>query len=486
MITRQKTMNRNSRPDRQPCGVAQPRWLLPCIVALLLSGASIRVGLGQEFGHGAALLKETDRVLIGRILRRGDFYEIELGPDSRVSIPTEKVAHVAGSLLELYQFKRSKISQRSIGDHFQLTRWCLSNGLLFQAAEHYSVVQQRNPNHPRVKQLGVELEEQLLRDEDFRRHLGLAPLSTVASDAQPIRIAAKNVGDSKNVVTASAFDGGGTWGLEAGHPQVVQRFTQRVEPILLSRCSQAACHGVQSNNGLRLLEPYGRTHARTTSENLASVLKHIEGSSVAGAQVGDSADGQVPLLQYATRAHGIQPAPAIPFTETQLLQELRDWIDFAHQPVVAAVASGPSPNSNSVATSDQANFAAGAVPLPFPGTGLNPVVPGGVPRQSSGWQSSGWQSSGWQSSGRQSKAWPIDGGRCVYPVPCQRLSRRSAPPYPGRIRCPGSSAQGHFGRSSRCRRRFGPRRSVRSKRVQSQNSQPTLAGIDRPTKIGAD
>ncbi len=365
-------MNNISRPALLRRGSTRPRWLLAWIFAAFLTSAV--TGQGQEFGQGAVLLKETDRVLMGRILQRTDFYEIELAPNSRVSIPADRVAHVAGSLQELYQFKRSRMSQNSIGDHFQLTRWCLSNGLLPQAAEHYSVVEQRNPNHPRVKQLGVELEEQLLHDEAFRKYLGMAPLPPAATVTKPTRIVSKNAATSTAVVTASTFEGD-----SVGYPEIAQRFTQRVEPILLSRCSQAACHGVRSTNALRLIEPYGRTRARTASDNLASVLKLIDGPAGDGTAGDDTAGELAPLLQYATRAHGTQPAPAIAFTEIRLVQELQGWIDFVHHPVVAAVATGPSFDRNSVGPPEQADVAAGSIPFEFRGTGLNPVVPGGVP-----------------------------------------------------------------------------------------------------------
>ncbi|MEZ6148920.1 MAG: hypothetical protein R3C09_02255 [Pirellulaceae bacterium] len=340
---------------------------------------SAGTSLGQEFGRGAVLLKETDRVLIGQILQRSNFYEIELAPNSRVSIPTDKVAHVAGSLQELYQFKRSNMSPTNIGDHFQLTRWCLSNGLLAEAAEHYSVVAQRNPDHPRVKQLGVELEEQLLRDEDFRKYLGMAPSPPAATATKPTRIASKSETTSTAVVSASTFAEANTGYPEAGYPEIAQRFTQRVEPILISRCSQAACHGVRSTNALRLLEPYGRTHARTTSDNLASVLKLIGRAPMEGAPIGGSAVELAPLLKYATRAHGTQTAPAIPLTETRLVHELQDWIDFVHHPVVTAVVTGPSFDRYPVRPPEQADIAAGPAPSELRGKGLNPVVPGGVP-----------------------------------------------------------------------------------------------------------
>lgn len=340
-------------------------------------GGSWGLGWGQEVRQGAVLLKETDRVLVGRILQRADFYEIQLGPNSRISLPTDKVAQVAGSLEELYQIKRSRISQASIGDHFQLTRWCLVNGLLPQAVEHYAVVVQRNATHPRVKQLGVELEAQLLRDEAFRQYLGLAPLVPAASAVVPSQVVANGSVAASSVVSASTFEAN-----SVQYPEIAQRFSQRVEPILINRCSQAACHGVQSSNALRLLEPYGRTHAQTTSDNLASALKQVSGDS----------NQLSSLLQYATQAHGTQRAPAIPVTDSKLVQELQDWIDFVHDPVVSAVATGAVGNREGLLNVDQhvrqssagmsfGQFGnsmdlAGAGGQP---SGLNQVAPGGVP-----------------------------------------------------------------------------------------------------------
>lgn len=309
------------------------RWLGPAVFLLL----SCAIAGGQEFGQRAVLLKETDRVLFGKVVQRAGFYEIETAPNSRVSIPTEKVAQVADSLEKLYETKRAGISQTSIGDHFQLTRWCLLNGLLTQAAEHYAIVARGNTNHPRVKQLGVELEEQLLRDQGFRDYLGLEPLPQPGVVAE-----SKSAPKESSVVTASTFEA-----RSALHPEIARHFATRIEPILLNRCAQAACHGVQGTSSLRLLEPYGRTHAQTAADNLASVLKQVPSDS----------NQIAPLLHFATQAHGTQRTPAIEVADAKLMQELQDWIGFVRNPVVSAVAT----TGNSLGN-----------------PGLNPVGPGGA------------------------------------------------------------------------------------------------------------
>lgn len=314
---------------------------------LALCGPSV----GQEPTYGTLLLKESDRVISGKIAHRGEFYEVEIATDSRVFIPANKVAQVGKSLEDLYQTKRLAISQWSVGDHFQLARWCMVNDLLEHAAEHYSETSRRAPSHPRVKQLGVELADRISRNTEFRAFAGLPPLAGAAS-AQTAQAAPSNL-----VVTASTFEASG-----GNHPEIGRRFVEHVQPILMNRCSQAACHGAQSSSRLRLLDPYRRASPRTSSENLTNVLEQITHNSGL----------QTPLEHFATTPHGTQTSPAISLTETALLTELHNWIDFVRNPVVSAVVSSDHSTRPSALRS--------AAPPRFqphaPAVALIPVEPG--------------------------------------------------------------------------------------------------------------
>ncbi len=350
----------------------------------------------QEPQPGALMLKETERIIAGKIIQRGDFYEVELAPNSRVSIAVSKVSRLAVSREELYQFKCQSISrvgassqaQWPVGDHFQLTRWCLVNDLLPQAAAHYAQVVERNADHPRVKQLGVELQQRLLHDEAFRQYLGMPPLhppavtqvasshsagagQVSAGDLDPaVTLPASATGDvPTGVLTASTFDS--TTPIQ--HPQIAYHFTERVQPILISRCSQAACHGVQSHHALRLLAPYGQTNSRASAENLASVLKQIEAEP----------QQLSALVRYAIQPHGTQRAAAIATSETRLIQELQGWIEFVRNPVVSAVSFG-QPQAGTffppgIPAGDEASASSSVGPYP---AGLKPVTPGEAPLRS--------------------------------------------------------------------------------------------------------
>lgn len=293
---------------------SRPRILATPLIVLCLT-----VPLhGQVIGE--AVLLKNDRTLEGKVEQRGDFYSIQVAEQSRVSIPKSQVEHVGASKLALYEHKRSKIHNWEVGDHFQLTRWCLLNGLLDQAVVHYQEVAKEHGPHPRVKQLALELKNKLLEVPEFRTHLGLTPDTTHEESLLPEGQQVDS--NATAVVNASATLVGA-----AMHPEIAAHFSRRIQPILLNRCSQAACHGAQSDNGLRLIEPYRAAYQRVSSQNLASVLGQISMDP-----------GQIaPLIRYATEAHGIQTQPAIAVTETQLLQELAQWIQFVQSPVIPAV-----------------------------------------------------------------------------------------------------------------------------------------------------
>ncbi len=335
------------------------------LVFLGIAWGSPTVARSQSVG-GAILLK-NDRMLVGQVESRGNLYSVAIAKDSRVSIPTDQVQYVGNDPLEVYDFKVSSTKRWDIGDHFQMTRWCLLNDLLDQATYHFQEVTKIRADHPRVKQLGIELQKKLLEQPEFRNYLGLAPITGSENRREQ-----GNLSSSQNngVVTASA-----TLEHTAMHPEIAAVFSARIQPILLNRCSQAACHGVRSQNGLTLMEPYDRAFARISSQNLQGVL----------AQVTHHSDVISPLLKYATTAHGIQREPAISLTESQLLMELSSWVQQVQNPVVTAIgteyAAAGSPQMRSNQTPQFVPYS--------PAVALVPVSPGAnrlrqVPRPEGG------------------------------------------------------------------------------------------------------
>jgi len=270
----------------------------------------------------AVLLKKTDRILVGTVRNNGNYYEIEIADQSRVSIPRDQVDFVGANATEVYQHKCKNISRWLTGDHFKIARWCLQNNLLPQAVEHYVVVEKAAPDYPLVKQLGVEIEQKILSDEKFRAFAGLAPLAPAPAAATQVTAEVKPT-TAKASASSEVTD----------HPQVALYFIDRVQPILVNRCSQSACHGVASTNSLRIIEPVGTAYSRISSQNLKNVLHFVA----------QDANGTPKLLSYATKPHGLQREPGITMTEIHLINELKNWIRFSENPIVPAVATMPAP-----------------------------------------------------------------------------------------------------------------------------------------------
>lgn len=300
-----------------------PPFLMLCFVCCVCSQAVFAQS------DGGALLLKNDRLLLGQVTIRGDFYQVKIADQSQVSLPRAQVAFVGQGTADVYRFKLNAIGQLSPGDHFKLTRWCLLNGLLLEAVNHYQHVAEKAKDHPRVKQLSIELRNKLLEQPDFRAYLGLAPLENPSKNEKKESSIANNLSTDRTPGNASVVSASVASDKTLLHPEIAARFSQRVQPILMNRCSQAACHGVRSQSQLKLNEPYAREFSRISSQNLKSAL----------AQVSLDSKAVSPLLKYATTAHGIQRLPAISVTETQLLNELGNWIRLVQNPVVNAVAT---------------------------------------------------------------------------------------------------------------------------------------------------
>jgi hypothetical protein len=306
---------------------------------------------------GAVLLK-NNRVLLGTVTRQGDVFVVEVANQSAVSLPKDQVDFVAETIREIYAYKIHCVTRWNVGEHFQLTRWCMVNQLLDEAVLHYREVAKQAGDHPRVKQLAVELKSQMLEVPEFRSYLGLAPISELVSRPTP---AVNSAAAASPVVSASSTL------RVVQHPQVVQNFSERIQPILMNRCSQAACHGIQSQQRFQITEPYAKSSAETSSANLSSTLE----------QVAESSNSISPLMIYATKAHGLQRKPGIAVTESGLIAELSNWIQFVQNPVVSAEGSSAPAAQNQFGSGQYENWKNEMRPLPLPASdpanALNPV-----------------------------------------------------------------------------------------------------------------
>ncbi|MCC6508408.1 MAG: hypothetical protein IT423_04830 [Pirellulaceae bacterium] len=278
-------------------------------------GSALSAPLGSTERPRVALLR-NDRCLTGIIRQLGDSVVIEIASDARISKPASEVVFIADDMQGIYQYKLSRYPRLGPGENIRLARWTLANGLHEQASRHFLAVHREAGENPLVKQLGIELREQLLKDTEFRQYLGLPPIVTPSAAA------------TQNVRTVSTD---GEPAVTPIIPAVLTSFADHLQPILLKRCSQSGCHGLNATNKLKFVQPLGSARARISEQNCRAVLKFVE--------VDDS--GVSVLMKYALAAHGLQKTPAIPAQDSKLVEVLQSWTTFARNPVMAAVDQAP-------------------------------------------------------------------------------------------------------------------------------------------------
>ena len=295
--------------------------------------------------HHRVVLLKNDHCLTGIVRQLGDHVVVEFADNARVSKPVGDIQCIADDLEGIYQHKLTHYSHLGSGENIRLARWCLAVGLDEHAVQHFLAVNKEASNNALVKQLGVELREQLLRDEAFRTYLGLPPLASPSEQPQVQNVASSTGANLTPIV-----------------PAVVAAFTEHVQPIVLNRCSQSGCHGFSATNRLKIIEPIGNARARISEQNCRSALQFVA--------VDDS--NMSVLLRYALTAHGLQKSPSITSLEPQHSEALQSWTTFARNPVMAAVESQSGPTTGQTAP---AVYTDRSQQPAMPGA-LRPVAPG--------------------------------------------------------------------------------------------------------------
>ncbi len=343
------------------------RWMWMTLVTLALVPQFVAIAQEQSIEKAsdasvsnsasysaAVLLRKTGRVLSGIVEPRGESIRIAIAENSSVTLPLSQVQHIAPDLDGLYRFKLKKIHTGYHGDHYLLAKWCLTNSLLSEAADHYQAAKKLKPNSPHVQRLAVDLKNKMLAEPAFRLYLRLPPMASGSTTAMAAsKRSTLPPSDPRSKVATVSYE------TLVGNPVVATQFAQHIQPILMNRCSQAACHGYASKNDFKLLELSRKDHRQLTEKNMKSVLRFVAAD--------DSNDSA--LLELATKAHGIQPRPGIEVREKKLVSVLENWVKFVQNPVSSAVARNENPG-NQVRT-------LGSVPQPLlPNSQLVPVQPG--------------------------------------------------------------------------------------------------------------
>jgi len=293
-------------------------------------------------GAKGALVLQTGGVLVGRISRDGERYLVE-GSNSQLRVPASDVAFACRSLDEAYELKRGQISKSAptAGAHLELAEWCLRYKLTSQAEKELAAARTLDPQHPRLSLVERRLAV-AIRPPSKGTHARV--------DAEPA--AAKPAEELSRLSTMA----------RKLPDEVVERFTRKVQPVLVNNCTTAGCHqrGGEQEFQLDRAILYGMANRRSTLRNLEATLALV-----------DHATPQLSLLLTIPRnAHGGLEKPLLGAREEQQFEQLVEW--------VVLVTASETPPASALAKEQRSEAAAGnPAPIVVPAsheTDLMPVV----------------------------------------------------------------------------------------------------------------
>lgn len=274
-------------------------------------------------GPGCVLLKNGNVLSASDIVPQGKQIAVRLDKTGDVRIPTKDVVAVGRDKLELYHHQVSKTTRWEAGEHWQLAKWCLRQGLVEQSHIHYEQLKKLSGNHEKFKQLDSELKQALLQDPVMKAALNSAfPKEQVSSasytaTAQIDSLTPSNHGPMNATPKAGAKRD--SIKSVANLDRIAQDyFRLQIQPFLAMRCGQAGCHGAYGKSDFHVAKA-GVLHGQRSNDiSLNSAVRFLDNDNVEATK----------LWFNATTAHGSQTTPSLTArdsSERDLLNRLRIW-----------------------------------------------------------------------------------------------------------------------------------------------------------------
>ena len=279
--------------------------------------------LEQRKSETSYLLLKNGNVLKGKVRAEKDRVSVTIDGNSTLFVESKQVSFIGPTLESIYEHQRSGVRQWGTGEHWQMAQWCVQQGLIDRAIEHYEVLERSASDSPRFKELEHMLRQALLSDETVKQAVHLKKQTTVLSAPNSqesnlnsvVRASSESMRlkssprDVSREVTES-------WNKHAIPGYIRKTFQNSILPILVSRCGQSGCHGMLGNSDFHIYQPVGEQAALTLARDLEEVLRYIDPD-----QTQDS-----PLLAYATKAHGIQRNSSFRPDEHALMERVNFWV----------------------------------------------------------------------------------------------------------------------------------------------------------------
>lgn len=243
----------------------------------------------------ALVLLKNGRTIVGRVTQVENRYLVAL-PQGEITLRRDDVTAICRDLLDAYEKQLAAGDLRSPEHRLKTANWCIDQKLFEQARLELDTARGLDPRDRRA--------------DYVERRLQLAQTPQPASQVENKASAEP----PKDIVSHEALDRL-VRNLPRGTPE---KFAGVVQPILISRCATSNCHGLVSNQPLRLLRPPSNKAqaSRITQRNLHAVLQFVDHSQ----------PDNSPLLKAASNPHAGSSVPLLSEAEHAHLSQLAEWI----------------------------------------------------------------------------------------------------------------------------------------------------------------
>jgi hypothetical protein len=244
------------------------------LIGILLTFPSVR---GEEPAVPGVVVLRNGNVLQGAVSQAGDCYIVS-DSGASLQIPVEQVEMACASLADAYELRRQSRVGASADAHLELARWCLRHDLLDQAAREVLDARTRDPGHPALASMDLQI-QQALEAEVSRRERAKPNHATNERGVEVEASAPSPAHSSLNPSTGAQT-----------------QFVRSIQPMLIHNCATGGCHQVASPQQMQLdrWALGGNGNPELIRRNLYAVL----------AQISAEDPPSSPLIMRARQSHG--------------------------------------------------------------------------------------------------------------------------------------------------------------------------------------
>jgi hypothetical protein len=208
-----------------------------------------------EFAGKEGVLALFDgRVVFGKVTDTPGGYLLKRPGATDEMIPSFLVQTASDSLTGCYENLQAAINPTRPDDHMELANWCVRQRLLEEAKTEALAVLKLDPNRRDARDLLVKLEEATSPRPRNRE-----------SEAAPAR-------------TSDGFLDSAGRTTEGLSKELTSQFVRQIQPLMMSKCGNAACHGGDASEQFRLsnIRRNSSSGRSTTLENMRQILALVD------------------------------------------------------------------------------------------------------------------------------------------------------------------------------------------------------------------